>query len=260
MSGILIYGTIAMVLLAITVVVFALFYQRKMFEKQKKLVELEIENQRKLIEAEINASEREQKRIAQDLHDDTGASLTSLRFYIAQLGDEIPQRDEMNQILTETTHLVKHVCNDLLPYIIEELGIVGAIEHVANRLNATSEIEVNFIRGEIVEDIYIAENEELALYRIIQELLNNIIKYAESTYIDISVDLTPKEFKIEITDDGTGIIPNLDGHINSFGLRNIVSRLQYVDATMVRSARRQRGTTVVIRKPLNEKENHNRRR
>jgi signal transduction histidine kinase len=166
----------------------------------------------------------------------------------------------MNQILTETTLLVKHVCNDLLPYILDELGIVGALSHVANRLASTTDVKVTFIEEEVDESIRFVRNEELALYRIIQELLNNIIKYAESTYIDIVISLSSEEFKIEIIDDGTGIIPNLDGHLHSFGLRNIVSRLQYVDATMVRTARRQRGTTVVIRKPLNEKENHNWRR
>lgn len=108
-----------------------------------------------------------------------------------------------------------------------------------------------------MENVKLADNEELALYRIIQELLNNIIKYAESTYIDLLLTLNLEELKLEVIDDGTGIIPSLDGHLNSFGLRNIVSRLQYIDAVMVRTARRQRGTTVLIRKPLNEKENHN---
>lgn len=257
MNELLIFGSIAMVILAITIVIFVMIYQRKMYEKQSKLDELEIVNQRKLIEAEINATERAQKKFAQDLHDETGASLTSLRFFIAQLGDDVGQKEEMNQTLTDTTYLVKHVCNELLPYVLEELGLVDAITHMTNRLNESNLVQVNYIKVEIEENVHLIANEELALYRIIQELLNNIIKYAESTYIDLLLTLNRKELKLEIIDDGTGIIPSLDGHLNSFGLRNIVSRLQYIDAVMVRTARRQRGTTVLIRKPLNEKENHN---
>ncbi|MFT6244157.1 MAG: two-component system sensor histidine kinase DegS [Salibacteraceae bacterium] len=93
----------------------------------------------------------------------------------------------------------------------------------------------------------------MALYRIAQELLNNLIKYAESTYIDLFLTLNTDELKLEIIDDGTGVIPSLDSHTNFFGLRNIVSRLQYIGAEMVRTTRRQRGTTVLIRKALNEK-------
>ena len=76
--------------------------------------------------------------------------------------------------------------------------------------------------------------------------------------IDLFQTLNSYELKLEIVDDGAGLIPSLDGHINSFGLRNIVSRLQHIDAEMVRTTGSQQGTTVLIRKSLNEKENHNR--
>ena len=258
MNHFLIYGSIVMVFLAISIVLFVLFYQRKIYVKQQKINELELFNQRELLEAEINATERVQQRIAQELHDQTGASLTSLRFYIAQMGDDVNHKDKMNQMIIETAEFVKNVCNEMLPYTLSEAGLIGAIDEMTERLNETTWVKVKFVQVEIDEAVELTSNEELALYRIVQELLNNIIKYAESTYIDLFLTLNTYELKLEIVDDGSGVIPSLDGHINSFGLRNIVSRLQYIDAEMVRTTRSQQGTTVLIRKTLNEKENYNR--
>jgi signal transduction histidine kinase len=258
MNHFLIYGSIVMVFLAISIVLFVLFYQRKMYLKQQKINELEIVNQRELLQAEINATERTQKRIAQELHDQTGASLTSLRFYIAQMGDDVNHKDKMNQMIIETADFVKNVCNEMLPYTLSEAGLIGSISEMTDRLNETTWVKVKFVQVEIDETIKLTPNEELAMYRIVQELLNSIIKYAESTYVDLFLTLNTVELKLEIVDDGTGVIPSLDGHTNSFGLRNIVSRLQYINAEMVRTTRSQRGTTVLIRKALNEKENHNR--
>lgn len=249
MSGLLILGSMVMILLALAVVVFVIVYQRRMYERHRKVVELELANQRRLIEAEIRATEREQKRIAQDLHDDTGASLTSLRFHIAQLEDS-PQKAAINKTLSETTYKVRNVCNELLPYTLEELGLADSLSYMTKRLNDTVEVDVNFVLLADDKTVILGQNEELAMYRIVQELLSNIVKYSKASYIDILLTMKLKEMKLEIIDDGIGYIPMAKDYPDSFGLQNIVSRLRYINGSMVRTKRKNRGTTVEISKSL----------
>ncbi len=249
MNELLIIGSAIMVFTALIIVVFVLVYQRRMYEKHHKLIELELADQKRLIEAEIRATEREQKRIAQDLHDDTGASLTSLRFHIAQLQDS-PQKRAMTKTLSETTYKVRNVCNELLPYTLEELGLSDSLSYMITRLNDTVEIDVNFILISDDKSVILDQNEELAMYRIVQELLSNIVKYAEASYIDVLLTMKEGTMKLEIVDDGNGVIAMPKDHPGSFGLQNIVSRLRYINGSMVRTIRKQRGTTVEISKSL----------
>lgn len=249
MNELLILGSGVMVILALSIIVFVLVYQRRMYEKQRGLVELELSNQRRLIEAEIKATEREQKRIAQDLHDDTGASLTSLRFHIAQLEDS-PQKSAISKTLSETTYKVRNVCNELLPYTLEELGLADSLSYMTKRLNDTVKIDVNFVLLSDDKTIILGQNEELAMYRIVQELLSNIVKYAEASYIDVLLSMENDLMRLEIIDDGNGIIAMAKDYPESFGLQNIVSRLRYINGSMVRTRRKHRGTIVEISKSL----------
>lgn len=249
MNGLLILGSLVMFFLAVAIIVFVLIYQRRMYEKQRELIEMQLASQRRLVEAEIRATEREQKRIAQDLHDDTGASLTSLRFHIAQLEDS-PQKTAINKTLSEATYKVRNVCNELLPYTLQELGLADSLAHMSKLLNESVAEDVNFILISDDKTVSLEENEELAMYRIVQELLTNIVKYAEASYIDILLTMNEGKMKLEIIDDGNGVIPLIKDNSNTFGLQNIVSRLHYINGSMVRTKRRRRGTTVEIRKSL----------
>lgn len=249
MSGLLILGSGLMILLALAIVVFVLVYQRRMYEKQREIIQLELKNQRRLIEAEIKATEREQKRIAQDLHDDTGASLTSLRFHIAQLEDS-PQKTAITKTLSETTYKVRNVCNELLPYTLEELGLADSLSYMSKRLNDEVHIDVNFVLLSDDKSVILGQNEELAMYRIVQELLTNIVKYAEASYIDVLLTMEKDHLKLEIIDDGNGVIAMPSSFPASFGLQNIISRLRYINGSMIRTLRKHRGTTVEISKSL----------
>lgn len=249
MNGLLIIGSAVMIALALSIILFVLVYQRRSYEEQHRIITLELSNQRRLIEAEIKATEREQKRIAQDLHDDTGASLTSLRFHVAQLEDS-PQKAAINKTLSETTYKVRNVCNELLPYTLEALGLEDALSYLVMRLNEDILIDVNFVLISDDKSVTLEQNEELALYRIVQELLSNIVKYAEASYIDVLLTMEDREMKLEIIDDGNGKIALIKDCTKTFGLQNIVSRLRYINGSMVRTLRKHRGTTVEISKSL----------
>ena len=117
-------------------------------------------------------------------------------------------------------------------------------------MNEEVKLDINFILISDDKSVILQQNEELALYRIVQELLSNIVKYAEASYIDILLTMERRQMKLEIIDDGNGYIPMPKDHQDSFGLQNIVSRLRYINGTMLRTLRKHKGTTVEISKSL----------
>lgn len=247
---VIVLGTGAMLLLAVMVIVFVIFYQRKIFAKQNQINQIKLENQEKLVKAEIDVKEREQKRIAEELHDDIGASLSSMRFIVGKLDDSTETVQDLQNTLTKTIKSVRRISNDLLPHVLSELGIREALSNLVNDLKGLP-LTINFTADEY-DYRNLDKDEQLALYRIVQELLNNIAKHAEATKVNISLRSAGNEVIIRIVDDGNGIIPEQDTrkHPKTLGLKNIQSRIQYVGGSIKREKNPVKGTTVIITKPL----------
>lgn len=248
---IILLGTGAMLFLALAVIVFIIIYQRRMFAKQDQINRIIIDNQKKLIEAEIDAKELEKKRIAQELHDDIGASLSSMRFTISALNHSVQGVSELEETLTRVTQKVREISNDLLPHVLSELGIRDALSNFLGQLRMVPiEFTFTFDDGEYANCM--SKERQLALYRVVQELINNIMKYAEATHVHIDLQRSPVELMLRIEDDGNGRIPEQDArkHPMTLGLKNIQSRMDYVGGTIDRKRNQLGGTTVTILIPL----------
>ena len=246
---ILITGTGGMLLLALLVIGFIVVYQRKMFAKQRELVLKDLETQKKLVKAEIQVKEREQKRVAQELHDEIGASLTAIRFLFEQLQDSEKVKLELKNSLKDVTQKVRRISNDLLPSVLEEFGLLEAIRDFAQRFDQNQHVKVlfqyqNYSITTLKKDI------ELSLYRLVQELTNNIMKHAEATEIKIILSNNSNAITISIIDNGNGIIPTMNNSAKTLGLKNIESRLQYINGSLKREPNTPKGTIVTLKKPL----------
>jgi len=245
---ILITGTGGMLLLTLIVISFIVIYQRKMFAKQRELALLELESQKKLVKAEIQVKEREQKRVAQELHDEIGASLTAVRFLLEKLDDKLKVKLELKSSLKDITQKVRRISNDLLPSVLEEFGLLEAIRDFVNNYNLNNSILITFSHQNYSVKT-IKKDVELSLYRIVQELTNNIFKHAEASEINITLKNTAKNIIIVITDNGNGIIPSWENGRKTLGLKNIESRLQYINGSIKREPNKPKGTIVTIHKP-----------
>lgn len=247
---IIVLGTGAMLLLALGLIVFVIFYQRKMFAKQNLINEIRLENQEKLIKAEIDTKEREQKRIAQELHDDIGASLSSMRFIVGKMDPKMEGVKELSATVSRTTQSVRRISNDLLPHVLEELSIKEALGNLVNNLEC---IPIDFTYTSDSNNYsFLRKDVQLAMFRIVQELINNIMKYAEAKNVSLNLSRSNEEMMIVVIDDGNGKIPEQDTlkHPRTLGLKNIQSRIQYVGGSIKREKNPQRGTKVTIIKPL----------
>ncbi len=245
---IIVTGTGGMLLLAVIVIGFIVVYQRKMYSKQRELDLVELETQKKLVEAEILVKEREQKRVAQELHDEIGASLTAIRFLFEELDDESSIKPKLKSSLKDITQKVRRISNDLLPSVLEEFGLLEAIRDFVNQFSSTNNISINYVCKDY-SSTSVKKDVELSLYRIVQELTNNIIKHAEATKIEISLKSVKNSIIITIIDDGNGIIPSLANTTKTLGLKNIESRLQFISGSIKREKHQTKGTIVTIYKP-----------
>ncbi len=232
----LIIATLAMFLLALGIIVFAVLYQQKMRRKKQEMIQLELNYKNEIIQATLDAKEIEQRRIAIELHDDIGSSLTALKLSFASLPIDEEERRLLNEGVQNTINKVRSLSNRLLPTILEELGLIPAVKSLVNTL-AQQIPSVQFSVIAVNDPKHESQTREvsLAVYRILQELINNILKYADATVIEVMLEQNEEGIQMSVTDNGKGFIPTKEDKLKSqsLGLKNIESRSQQIDAEIV---------------------------
>ncbi|XP_020909204.1 uncharacterized protein LOC110247152, partial [Exaiptasia diaphana] len=161
-----------------------------MLKQQYDLQELKHNREMELMQATIDAQEREQNRIGKDLHDDLGALLTASKIQLQQIkrlsGAETstaPYIELGAEMLDQSIDRLRAIAKSLSPPTLEHFGIKDALEEYATQFSSAKEIQIN---TSIQEKRYDSAT-ELGLFRMIQELVNNTIKYAQASKIDISL-------------------------------------------------------------------------
>jgi len=246
---IVVAGTAGMLLLVIFIVLFVVLYQRKISRQQEA-------HQRNLLEAAIQAQEKERKRIAADLHDDLQQQFSTVRIAIEKAAEEVEGVSPLAKSLKATSVMaqdaieaMRRISYDLLPKGLNKDGLAFALHELCVRLNETG-IEAQFTRGGDCERQ--DAKTELALYRVAQELVNNTLKHAEATRIDMVMNCSPASAQDEhgrcmlmISDNGKGFDAEKEKD-KGFGMRNIESRLSMIGATYHFESQSGEGTSVTI--------------
>ena len=243
-------GTLGMVLLALSVFFFFVTYQKKMLKKQLELNETKAKQQEEILLNTISAQEKERKRIAQDLHDEVGAMLSVVKLNVGRIekkSEESVAKElavETKIYLDEVITQVRRISRSLLPPSLEKLGLFFALEELASWVNKAEQLKI--VCRKSGEQFRFDNKKELAVFRIIQELLNNAIKHSEATIIFISTRFTPDyNLMISISDNGKGF--NLEEKMNSgLGLKNLDSRIQIIGAKFKMKSKPGKGTTAII--------------
>ena len=242
----LIFGTLGMVILAMSLILFFFLYQKKIAKQLMLTKHLEIQQQRALLLASIQSKEKEQRRIAQELHDDVGSSLSALKLNLPTLSLNKEDKTFVNKQLNDLVLKVRRISNELLPSVLDELGFVNAIKNLASTMNNTLTTQISFT-NKIEGNLNLTKDTELALYRITQEILNNIFKYAKAKQTDIILSSNGKSISLEIIDDGEGFDPSTIelSKPESHGLNNIKGRIQQINA-IIDYQLTEPGTKVII--------------
>lgn len=199
--------------------------------RRQKYLELINLHQQKLIDSEIRTQERERKRIATDLHDGIGASLSSIKMQIADVvnnesEDRTTRATEINENLTDVIDDIKRIVYDLHPPGLERYGLHSGLKTLVDRLNKTSDLNVIFDyygQREVVQPV------SITIFRIIQELINNTLKHARASEIRIHINEFDDEINIMYEDNGIGMVGS---RFTGLGLHSIESRVRSLNGRM----------------------------
>jgi two-component system, NarL family, sensor kinase len=236
------------VLLILAILIFATIYYRNQLK-------LKTENQRKLAEEQllrlknvVEAEEKERTRIARELHDGVGHLISAAKMHVEsiQQDDALEQELILNavKILDDAAIETRNISHNLMPSSLAELGLVAAIRELCRRINKAGSIQLVFEQTPGFADPDIAK--ATAMYRILQEVLNNMIKHAKASEIKIILSQTNQQIDLFISDNGIGFDVNNIHRSSGIGWSNIFARAEVINGKIEITSAPQQGTQVKL--------------
>ncbi len=233
-ESVILFGTIGMLSLTLGLIVFIIFHQRKVIRYQLTMQKMEEEQQNILLNASIRLQEEERQRLAADLHDDAGPLLATARLY---LNENLVMLDKATQvqhisaaksIIDDTIHLVRNISHSLMPPTLKNFGLESAVNDLFHKISGAGTINASCRFHDYHERLKM-EHEQI-IFRVIQELINNILKHSNPTFIHVTQNTSDESFFIRLHHDGTGLVQadydKLTKSSGGLGLKNISSRLK----------------------------------
>src|ERR1044071_6695507 len=240
-STVLFIGTMGMLVLTVGLVLFIIFHQRKVSRYQRTLQKMEEEQQKILLNASIKLQEEERQRLAADLHDDAGPLLATARLY---LNENLVNQDkatqlqsifQARQIIDDTIQLVRNISHSLMPPTLKNFGLESAVNDLFQKISGSGTMNASS-RFHDYKDRLKTEK-ELIVFRIVQELVNNILKHSNSSFIHLTQNVHGDKFYLRIHHDGRGIVQSDFEKLNKsnigLGLKNIGSRIRLLQGEIL---------------------------
>jgi two-component system NarL family sensor kinase len=248
----LILGTLGMATMASGVIIFIIKYQNKVTlhtkEKENILSRHEIE----ILKASIHGEEIERNRIAQELHDDIAATLAISKMFFYKTQENQPLSEYLNKgidILEESIEKIRLLSTQLSANLIDNRGLIDSIQSYTERLAVALDISL-LIDQNKPSSLLDAEN-QIHVFRIFQELLNNTIKYAKPSSIQLSM-YPETDTILKLEHNGQGLTQNEFEHLikqaNGNGLANIHQRARLLNALILFYQNNQNTFGILIRK------------
>lgn len=247
-------GALGMSLLVAGVVGFILLYQKRLYEQELIAKKMELTYQQAAIHRTLDAVEEERKRVARDLHDEVGAALSAMRLLVGQLAQAIPPSAETDGLTTKfkvvidsTMDSVRRISNDLLPQGLDELGLTYALEGLCENAMDIADLTVGLT---VDPETSLPVRTNLIVYRLVQELLNNAVKHAEATDLNLTLRREGQGLVLRYADNGKGFDFDQAYQQKSLGLKNIETRAQMLNGTAVFDTRPGEGLRVTVQIPI----------
>lgn len=254
---IIVGGLLAFLLVGFVVTVL-LLYQKRQHKQEHELTKLKEEYDQEVLKSQLEIQEATLKNIAQELHDNIGQILSVVKLSLAVLPIEKEHkayeplqhiREVLNKAVFDLADLTKSLHTDR----IAQIGLVESIRFDLQTLTKTGLMKVSLeVEG---EEYKLSEQKEVFIFRIFQELVNNILKHAKATQLIISLDYSSLyNFTFSVKDNGVGFDmqekKDSTSPLNGVGLKSMINRAKLIGATMVFDSYPGKGTLVKLELPI----------
>lgn len=204
------------------------------------------------IESEIATLEKERARIAADLHDELGPTLSAAKFKLGSIdsatGDDVKMITDSVQYIDTIIQQLRLIANDLMPKTLLRYGAVSAIEEFIHHMSANSTLKISFHHNNVPA---LPQSQAIHIYRILQEIIHNTIKHANATQLKIKMFRLKNKLIIATVDDGKGFdYVSVNAQKNGLGLSNLQSRTDMLSGEIHISSGAGKSTHYTIRIPL----------
>jgi signal transduction histidine kinase len=226
-------GILIMVALAIVMVSYSNRAQRRILQQRMEAQAAELRHQQELVQRNLSTQEEERKRIAANLHDDIGAKLGVLHLTFHRLRRAAPSTAEYEPMFEEITGLIaqtmdsaRRISHELLPPTLEDFGLSAALEEFCESVRKTGAVEIT-LENDLERSEIGDPTTELNLFRIVQELTNNTLKYAQATQIQIRLWKQSDSKRLSYRDNGRGFdLEAIKG--KGLGMKNLENRAKII--------------------------------
>jgi hypothetical protein len=248
-------GTIAIVTVKSSKRKRKLAEQQNELEYQKNLTLLK-EQELTSINAMVHGQEKERKRIAEDLHDNLGSVLATLKLHFENLKiNREKKKIDQNQLFDKTESLideaylkVRRIAHAKNAGVIANQGLLIAIKMMAEKISSADKIQIEVIDFGLNKRL--ENNLEISVFRIVQELITNTIKHAEAQNTTINISQFENILNIIIEDDGKGFDINKIDLKDGMGIQSIKTRIQHLKGTFEVDSTLNKGTSIIINIPV----------
>jgi signal transduction histidine kinase len=260
-TNVFILATVAGIIFTVLIVSFLLlrtsrqkqFILKKEKEIQEaKIKELETEKQLLASEAILKGQEDERHRLAKDLHDGLGGMLSGIKYSFSTMKDNLIMTPENQRafersmdMLDSSIREMRRVAHNLMPESLIKFGLAASLNDICKDITSSGALRVTFQSFDL-DKLQADQTVLITIYRIIQELLNNIMKHAGANAALVQLIYQDHKLMITVEDDGKGFDTSMLDLSTGIGLSNIRSRVNYLDGTLEIQSTPGKGSTFNI--------------
>jgi two-component system NarL family sensor kinase len=235
-----------LIVITVMIMILIVFLLNRNYLRRKNRLQQEINaRQNEIFNISASVQDHERKRIAKDLHDGMGTLLSAAKLKLSALQDQ-RVGDTIN-LLDDAIAELRNISHNLMPATLSKLGLVAALENLFSKIRNLANLEINLVVHGFTGRI--PEEKEMILYRIVLELVNNVVKHANATALTVQLIKYPGEIMLTVEDNGSGFSENAL-YKTGIGLSNIRSRIAYLEGSMRIDTNQDAGTTVIVDVPV----------
>ncbi|MEZ4773976.1 MAG: sensor histidine kinase [Bacteroidia bacterium] len=241
------------------------YYQRNQTQKQLMAQQREINSQLVVdlmkeqaienLNSRLEGQEYERERIARDIHDQLGGTLSAVKLSLEGIKNRLSPGSELHfdrtyQLLDQACTETRQLSHDMMALSLKHLGLEASVKELCHTLNNSGKLHIDF-QTLYPQPVKLPQKTERHLYRIVQELIQNVIKHAEATRIVLQISISEGLLTMVLEDNGKGFDPDKTGKKSGMGISNIQARLKDISGHMDIDSQPGRGTTIIIEAPVN---------